>query len=285
MRSGARIAAGNAGGVYLAYAQALADAVPVRDGGAAAVLETAGAVENLRLVGIRGADIAFTTADAAATAMAGDAPFDEPVELAALGRLYDNYIQVIVRRGSGITTGRELEGRTVAGGSPSSGTALVTERLLDAAGAGTGTRVLALDIADAVAGLAEGTVDAVVWTGGLPTAAVADLAARVPLELVDLSTEAEVLMARYGDVYRPSTIPASVYGSSRPTRTFSTANYLVVSADLPTEDVAAWMATLFTDPRVRRAHPEAERLRARTAIATGTVPLHPAAAQWYRDTS
>ncbi len=80
-------------------------------------------------------DIAFALADSAADAVEGKASFEgKPQDIAALARIYSNYTQVVVRADSGINSVADMKGKSISTGSPKSGTEVIANRLLDAAG-------------------------------------------------------------------------------------------------------------------------------------------------------
>lgn len=278
------VTTGNLGGVYDVYGRAIAEALTGEE-----IIATAensdGSVQNVRRVLDGRADAGFSLADVAASAVEGAEPFSAPGGLCAVARLYDNYVQAVVLAGSGIEDLSALRGRTVAIGSPGSGTAVVAERVLAAVllRPGTDVQVVNLDVAAAAAALADAEVDAMFWSGGLPTAPIGQLAAEHEVRLLDVGSVATTLVDAHGSVYRASTIPASVYGSPAEVPTVSVANYLVVRCEAADDDVRAVLDVLFGPVGVRDAHPEAERLNRRSAIATGTVPLHDAAVMWFRD--
>lgn len=276
------ITAGNVGGVYVTIGQELAAAVPVHDG-KASLVRTDGSVTNLNRLAAGTSDVGFSLADAAEAAFHGSGPWRAPLPVCALARLYDSYVQVVVLAGSDIRQVGDLRGRRISIGSAGSGSTLVANRILDAAGLVPGVDVNAdnADLADSTAALADRRIDALIWIGGLPTTAITELAGRAPLALVDLRPVIATLDRRFGDVYRPSTVPASVYGTGTPVDTVSITNYLMAAGSISREDTTVWLRTLFTD-RVSRSHPEAARLNPRTAVGTGTVPLCAGAVDYYR---
>lgn len=269
-----RIATGNAGGVYLAYGTGLADALTARlPRLTPVVLETDASVQNLEMLTAGDADVAFALADAAA-AHADD--------LVALARLYENYLQLVVPASSPVRSAADLAGRTVSIGSAGSGTAVAARRVLTAAGVGlVTTRTLSLQ--ESTAALADGTIDAMFWSGGLPTAAITELQARMPLRLVDLAGIAAALAEDHRDFYTEAVVPATAYGQDSAVTTVSVPNYLVVRRDLDAELAYALTWLIFTErDRMIAAHPEARRLDLRSAIATYPLDLHPGAARYYR---
>jgi uncharacterized protein len=271
--SSVRIATGNAGGVYLAYGTGLAEAVRARlPSLTPTVLETDASVQNLRMLMDGRAEVAFTLADAAA-------PHSRDV--VALARLYENYLQLVVRESSPVRSVADLAGRTVSVGSAGSGTAVAARRVLGAAGVAVDG--LTLSLQESTDALAAGTIEAMFWSGGLPTAAITDLRARTPLRLVDLAGVAAGLAEEYRDFYTEAAVPASAYGQGTAVTTVSVPNYLVVRRDLDEEVAYALTWLLFTErERMIGAHPEARRLDLRAAIATHPLDLHPGAARYYR---
>src|SRR6266540_5284115 len=92
-----RIATGGPGGVYYVYGQGLAEAVRQDLPGLTATVMTTGAsVDNLRMLAAGTAEVAFALADSAAAAMRGEPPFDSALSIAALARLYENCLHVVV---------------------------------------------------------------------------------------------------------------------------------------------------------------------------------------------
>jgi TRAP transporter TAXI family solute receptor len=274
------VAAGAAGDVYFALGQALTGAAK-----GARVLETGGSLDNLRLVTEGRADVGFATVDAVTLAAHGDAPFTSALPLMALARLYDDYLQIVVRADSAITQVGDLAGRTVSTGAPGSGTDVVVARVLQAAGhALRDVKTRQLPPAESAAALRSGALDAFVITGGLPMPAVQRLSEQRPIRLVTLRSEIADLQAQYGEQYQPRTIPARTYGVPREVETLGVANVLVVRSDLP-EQTAYRITKLLFDAKADlvRAHQEARRLDRRSALATFPVPLHPGAASYYRD--
>lgn len=286
-RERVRVATGNDGGVYDAYGRGIVAAVERHlPGRRPSALTTDGSLENLRRLAAGDVDVAFTLADSAAAAKSGSEVFPAPVPVVALARLYDNYVQLVVTVGSDIDELADLRGRRVGVGSRGSGTRLVAERILAVArlGARSAVRRAALDITPAADALADGTLDALFWSGGLPTRAISDLRGRVGVRLVDLSGVAAELREAHGDLYSEARVPRSAYGLASVVQTVSVPNYLVVSRRM-SDALANDLTRLLFEHRaeLERAHPEARRLDVRAAISTYPLDLHAGAKRYYRD--
>ena len=282
-----RIASGGTGGVYHAYAEGIAavvrDALPrLRP----TVLTTAASIENLQLVAAGSAEVGFTSADAAADAYRGAAPFTAPLPVVALGRIYENYLHLVVRPDRAIARVADLRGRRLSLGAPASGTELFATRLLPLVGLDPARDLRAerLDPNVAADAVATGRLDAMFFSGGIPTAAIADLAHRTPVALVELASFVPALRSRYGEVYVERTIPASAYGLAMPTPTVGVSNYLVVANAMDERIAYRVIRALFEHrDRLAAAHPAGSGLDRGAAINTLPLPLHPGAARYYRE--
>ncbi|MFE0010910.1 TAXI family TRAP transporter solute-binding subunit [Streptomyces erythrochromogenes] len=131
--------------------------------------------------------------------------------------------------------------------------------------------------------LREGTVDALFWSGGVPTPALAALARELPLRFLPLDAYVGPLRARYAPVYTAVTLPAGVYGLTEPVGTIGVGNYLLARTDVQEGVVRDLLRVLFDRWRdLLREVTAGARLEPRFAISTGQVPLHPGAAAYYR---
>ena len=279
------IAGGGKAGIYYGYGQELAAVLNRELGADVVVLETAGSVENLQLVGSGDALFGVTAADAASDAVAGHPPFDGPIEAQALARLYDDVVHLVVPASSSITEIDDLTGHRVSLGAPGSGTVLIARRLLQAAEVDTdGVMDAGLGIDASIAGLRAGELDGFFWSGGLPTPGVAELAADMPLRLVPLGELEAAMRDAHGPAYRQAILPHGVYEGVASTQTLAVPNFLVTHATTDVEVVATVLDLLFAN-RVSMATrvPAVGLLDQRTAIFTAPVDLHPGAIRHYRE--
>ncbi|TDL37971.1 TAXI family TRAP transporter solute-binding subunit [Arthrobacter nitrophenolicus] len=286
------VAGGEPGGFYLEFSTLLAASLE-RHGVAdrAEAVATGGSLDNL--AELRGGRATFAVALADAAAAAPE-PGTEAVPLAALGKVYENYVHCVVRRDSGIVDLSQLAGRTVAVGQPGSGTSLTTPRILAAAGlnartAGGATAdgtvaVVSLGLNDGLAALKAGTVDALFWSGGVPTAAVAAAQQEVPLALLDLSALLPELRKRHGAQYDRVLIPEGSYPGVPAVWTVGAANLLLCRADLDAATVERTVQLLVhhAGELIPQSSLGVQFLSPETLINTAGIPLHPAAADAYR---
>jgi TRAP transporter TAXI family solute receptor len=282
------IATGNTTGVYYQLGGGYADLISKHMPGWKATAEATGAsVENIQRV-VRGdADVAFTLADAAGDAVRGGGAFASPQPIRALARIYANYTHVIARAGIGISSVADLKGRTVSTGGPNSGTENIALRLLRAAGLDP-TRdltTLSLTLPDTVQAMKDATIDALFWSGGVPTGGITDLVAALKGRIVFISVDGLLpgLQAEFGPVYQPVTLPGDAYKVGLDVRTIAVPNLLVVRDTMPDALAHDLTKVLFEFlPELGKVHPEGRNILLTNGPGTEPVTLHPGAAAFYR---
>ena len=283
------IATGGTGGVYAVYGGGLADTISRNLEGYRATAETTSAsVDNMKLVARKDSDIAFTLADTAIDAVEGRESFDEPLPIRALGAIYTNYTQVATVAGKDISTVEDLRGKRVSVGDPGSGTEVIALRVLEAAGLDPDKDIdrNQLGVDESVNALRDGSIDAFFWSGGLPTAAVTDLATTEDLRLVPTAKYTQALRDKYGEAYQEDSIPKDTYkGLPADVPTVGVPNLLVVHEEMD-EGLAHDLTELLFAQKERlvAVHPEAKKLdpqRAQDVVEP--VQLHPGAERYYEE--
>jgi TRAP transporter TAXI family solute receptor len=284
------IATGGTGGVYYVYGGALARLISESIPGVEATAEvTSASIDNLKFLRDGKADLAFTLADTLKDASEGKGAFEgRPIDLRALAVLYTNVTHVVTKKGAGIGKLEDLRGKVVSMGSAGSGTETIADRTLSAAGLDPSKDIKRENLsaqasADA---LKDGKIDAFFWSGGLPTAAVLDLAISAPTRILDTASVLPGLQARYGEtLYRPVSIPPSTYTSiDAEVHTFGVSNVLVVPANFDAGRAYLIVKAMFEKKAaLAAAHAEARNLDLRTAVAGSPVPLHEGALKYYAE--
>lgn len=280
------IATGGTSGVYYVYGGGLANVLSENVEGVSATAEaTSASVDNMLLIGQGDSDLAFVLADTATDAVNGEASFEEAIPAQALASLYTNYTQVVATEGSGITDIESLRGKRVSIGAPGSGTEVIALRILEAAGLDPQTDIepVGLSVAESVAGVRDGTIDAFFWSGGLPTAGITDLATSDDIVMVPTAEYVDELQEQYGEAYQEFTIPADVYsGVETETQVIGVPNLLVVNEDMSEDTAYEITKALFEQKTaLEQVHPEAANLDPEAAQDTGEVELHPGAERYY----
>jgi TRAP transporter TAXI family solute receptor len=240
---------------------------------------TRGALENLAGLSAGRLDLALSLADAATAAETG------PL---AVGKVYENYVQIAVPQSSSIRRVGELSGRRVSFGATGSGTRFAAGRMLEVAGVAPGSVVdTPLPVLELLDAMADDRIDAAIFVGGVPHPPVDPAGGRGPaggIRLLDLGETAAGLRDRFGPVYQPVVLPPGIYGSSSPVTTIGISSLLLVRPDLSHVVVADVVDMLLTrsDALVPAGALGAQYLDTRSLVHTFGIPLHPGAASAYR---
>ncbi|PXX58861.1 hypothetical protein DFR70_113196 [Nocardia tenerifensis] len=276
------IATGNATGVFAALGNAFADQVTLATDGrvTATAAETMASVQNIQQLVAGKYQVAFAQTDTAADAVLGIGTFDgekQPVQ--ALARLYPSYTEVVVRADSGITSLSELRGKRVSTGSPKSGTEMLARRLLRAGGLNPDSDIAVnrLDLGKAVAGMKDGSLDALFFTGGLPTPGLTELFSSSYKDKFRFVDTSELLpgMRILNPVYELGVIPAAVYGLPEDVPSIVVPNVLLVRDNLDADVACVLTKALFDrKPQLEQAAAAAKGIVRDSARETNPVPLH-----------
>jgi uncharacterized protein len=277
------IATGNTGGVYYTLGGGLAQLISSNTKLKATAAETTASVQNIQQLVKGDYDVAFSLADTAADAVNGKESFTSPQKVLALARIYSNSTHVVVRTDAGIKTMADMKGKKISTGSPKSGTEVIANRLLTAAGLDPAKDVQAqrLALRQTVDGMKAGQIDGLVWSGGLPTPEITDLTTSMKGGVTFLAIDGLLdAMKKVNAVYDKGTIPAATYGLPSDVPTIVVPNVLLVRDDFPAGNACAITKLIFDkkDDLVK-VHPAAKELSRDTATRTDPVPLHPGAKQ------
>jgi hypothetical protein len=285
------IATGGTGGVYYPYGGGLAKVLNENVPGIRATAEvTAASVDNLKLIRDGKADIAFALADTVADAVSGRSAFEgSPVPAVSLAVLYSNYTHLVTLASSGIASVDALRGKTVSTGSAGSGTEVIAFRVLRAAGLNPDSDVTrqALGASESAGALKDGKVHAFFWSGGLPTAAVQDLAHSpgVTIRMIPTGDLVPALQRDHGPLYFSLEVPAKAYpGVESPVSVVGVANVLVVNRSMPEQLGYDITRVLFEkQSELAAIHPEARKLSLDTATEGSPADFHPGALRYYAE--
>lgn len=285
-RTSLSIATGNAGGVFVPYGEGIADVLNAHLRGVTVRAERTGAsFENLNRLASGEVDLGFTLSDAAADVTESLRTRGEPVGIAALARLYESYVQVVVAGDSSIERLRDLRGKRVSIGVDGSGTQGLALRLFGITGLDeSDLTMLRWGLMRSAAALGEGGIDALIFVSGLPNLAISSIADRRGIRLVDLTEPAALMADRYPGAYVSAPVPVGTYGARDALTTVSMTNFLAVRRALPERLAYAVVRVLFERQQALvESHPEVRRLNVGTAILTEPLDLHPGAERYYRE--
>jgi uncharacterized protein len=286
------IGTGGTGGVYYPLGGGLANILSKNLPGVQATAEvTGGSVDNLKLIGAGQSELAFAQADAVLDAFNGEDKFKSgKIPLRTLLVLYPNRSHVVTVEGTGIAKMADLKGKRVSTGAPGSATEVLAFRLIEAAGLDKDKdlRRERLSVAESVNALKDRKIDAFFWVGGIPTAAVTDLAATPgeKIKLIDHAELVEKLNAKYGKLYAVDLIKAGSYpGQDKDNQITVVWNILVTNDKLSDDDAYKIVKTIFDKKAdLVAVHREAESIVLdKQTVTNSPIPYHPGAAKYLKE--
>jgi TRAP transporter TAXI family solute receptor len=282
------ITTGGTGGVYYPLGGGMANVLSKYVPGLQVTAEvTGGSVDNLKLIGSGKSEVGFAMVDAAHDAAQGLDKFKgNKVPAKTLMVLYPNRMQVVTIEGSGINTMADLKGKRVSTGSPGSGVEVMTLRVLEAMGIDPKKDIKQerLGAAESVNAIKDRKIDAFFWVGGVPTAALTDLAATpgIKMKLIDHAEFVDAMNKKHGPLYVKATIaPGSYAGQDKPVTNIDVWNILVVTDKMSDKMAYDIVKTLFEKkPELVAVHKEAENIDLKNQSIATPLPFHPGAKKY-----
>ncbi|BCX19138.1 MAG: C4-dicarboxylate ABC transporter substrate-binding protein [Geminicoccaceae bacterium] len=287
------IATGGTGGTYYPLggmlAQVLSNNATVGGKKLAATAETGNAsVANAKLLGRGEIESAFVAADILDAAYRGVNQFQDGAlkNLRALGALYPETVQLVVRADSGVTKFADLKGKSISSGSPGSGQWQLLGDVLEVHGMKReDVKEDFSSFAQSVDKIKDGNLVASLITAGVPTASVVDLANATAIRIVPLAgPEIEELKKRQ-PYYASVTLEANTYkGQSEPVETLAVMAIWATHAAVPEEIAYAVTKAAYENTEtLAKVHVQGKNIRLETALRSVSIPLHPGAERYYRE--
>ncbi|MFZ9556113.1 MAG: TAXI family TRAP transporter solute-binding subunit [Limnohabitans sp.] len=286
------IATGGTGGVYYPLGGGMAAVLSKNIPGLQATAEvTGGSVDNLKLISTGKPYLGMVMSDAAQDALRGVDKFNgNKVPLKTLMVMYPNRMHVVSIEGKGVSKMSDLKGKRVSTGAPGSATEVMAFRLIEAVGLDKDKDMKRerLSVAESVNALKDGKIDAFFWVGGLPTAAVTDLANTpgTKIKMIDHAEAVAAMNKKYGNLYIEDVIDKSVYkGMDADNKQATVMNILVAHENLDEKTAYNIVKTVFEKKDdLIAVHKEASNFRLDSQKASASpIPFHPGAIRFYAE--
>ena len=285
------IATGGTGGVYYPLGGGMAALISRNIPGTEATAEvTTASVDNMKLIHTGRVALALTLPDTAWDAYNGKLKgLNEKIRVRSLMALYTNFMHIAALDGSGIKSVADLRGKRVSTGAPGSGTEVKALRVMEAYG------LMPKDLqsqerlgaGESAGALKDRKIDAFFWDGGLPTAAILDLAA-TPGSKVNLIPHGDAvpkMVSKYGPLYFVANILKGVYkGVDEDVPVAAVTNLLVVNEKM--DDKQAYELTkliLEHTADLVAVHKAASEMNLKSAVVGSPIPFHPGALRYFKE--
>jgi TRAP transporter TAXI family solute receptor len=285
------IATGGTGGVYYPLGGGMAALISKHIPYTEATAEvTTASVDNVKLLHGNRIGMALCLPDTAWDGYSGQIRgFKEKANIRSLMALYSNFMHFVAAEGSGIKSIADLKGKRVSTGSPGSGTEVKGLRVMEAYGL-TPKDFKSQDrlgVGESAGALKDRKIDAFIWDGGLPTAAVLDLAATpgIKITIIPHADAIPKMVAKYGPLYFVANIAKGVYkGVDEDTPVAGATNLLIVNEKMD-ETLAYQITKLFLERTADlvAVHKAAIEISLKNAVVGSPIPFHPGALRYYKE--
>jgi TRAP transporter TAXI family solute receptor len=212
------------------------------------------------------------------------------VPMRTLMVLYPNRMHVVTIEGTGIHTMKDLKGKRVSTGSPGSATEVMAFRIIEAAGLDKDKDMKRerLGVAESVNAIKDRKIDAFFWVGGLPTAAVTDLAATpgIKIQMIDHADVVPAMNKKYGNLYVEDVIPKSTYsGMTADNHQATVWNILVAHEKMSDQEAYNIVKAIFEKrDDLITVHKEAANIKLENQKAAASpIPFHPGAIKYFKE--
>ncbi len=286
-----RIGTGGTAGTYYPVGGMIANEVSVPGKLVASAVATNGSVANVN--GIVGGSLesGFSQSDVAYWAYSGTGTFEgkpKATDLRLIATLYPESIHLVVRKGSGIKSVKDLRGKRVSLDEPGSGT-LVDVRLILGAFGMTDKDVKAEYMKPNQAGdkMKDGGLDAFFFVGGAPAGAIAELASGGSgIELVSIDGPEIDKLRSQQRFFTPDVIPANTYKGVGEVKTISVNAQWITSAKQSEAVVYEITKALYSDKTqaaLGAGHAKGKFITRQNAVTGAGIPFHPGAEKYYKE--
>ena len=255
------------------------------------VESTGGSVYNTRTIREGELDFGVVQSDVQAAAMTGTGKFDgdEPYgDLRAVFSVHPEPLHVMARADAGINSVADMKGKRINIGNPGSGTRVLAETLMAAAGVAPADFALAAELksSEQSAALCDGKIDAAIWAAGLPNGSSMEATSTCAIKILDLTTSGTDKVLAANKAYAAAKIPGGLYpGNADEIASWGPKATFVTDARTSDDVVYALVSAVFENfDDFKKLHPAFNRLVEGEMIKDGlSAPLHPGAVKYYKE--
>ena len=278
-----RIGTASLGGAYYPMGQALSNMVNKHAPDYTMVpIVTGGGAENPRLVDSGEVDLGIAPASLSFLAVGGKGPYQDPLNIQAMGQLHSSILHMVTLPGSGIESIEDLKGKRVAVGPAGGGTLSIMRNMFTLYGMTMeDIEPSFLSYADGFSQLSDGNVDASFALAGFPTSAVMQTGATNDLSFIELGDEKMAELTATFPYYSTVTLPADVYSTDGDVVVIGSANMLIANADMDDARATELLTAIYGNlDDLISENALAAQIDPKASLGL-PIPLHPAATAFF----
>ena len=278
-----RVGTASLGGAYYPMGQALSNMINKHaDGYTMVPIVTGGGAENPRLVDSGEVDVGIAPASLSFLAVAGAGPYEEALNIAAMGQLHSSILHMVTLPGNDIDSIDDLKGKRVAVGPAGGGTLSIMRNLFKLYGMTMeDIEPSFLSYADGFSQLSDGNVDAAFALAGFPTSAVMQTNATNDLSFIELGDAKMAELTEMFPYYSTVTLPSDVYDTDGDVVVIGSANMLIASGDMDDARATALLTAIYGNlDDLISENALAAQIDPKASLGL-PIPLHPAATAFF----
>ncbi|MDG4476311.1 TAXI family TRAP transporter solute-binding subunit [Thiovibrio frasassiensis] len=251
---------------------------------------SAGSLENLSQVNAGQADFSLVYSGHAYLGRNGLLPDDSNTydKVLAVASMYGAPAQLVVRKGSGIHSLKDLKGKKVGVGSPGSGAFANCELFFKHLGLWDAIIPIHIGYNEVAMAFANKQLDAFWLFTSFPSSAVTMAAKTGKIDLLDLDAEARAsgFYKKY-PYFTARTLPPGTYrGVKHHTPSFQDSTLWVANAEVPDEVVYRLLSTIYSKKGLRYMRKQNRALKdmsTRSGAKDIIIPMHPGAVKFWKE--
>jgi TRAP transporter TAXI family solute receptor len=274
------------GGTYFVYGETVAKVLSEKSKLQVVAQQTQGPNQNIVMVDEKKLELGMVTMGVALQGLQGTGPWTKGRKyenIRALFPMYEMTLQCLALKKTGITSFKQLEGKTVGTG-PKAGTPGTYFPLIFDA---LGMKVMARNgqSADMGVQMGDGVVDAFCFGAGLPIPIFSELDASQQINFFTWTDDEIARIRKALPEFSESKIPKGLYKQQpEDQKTVGLFNFAIANKDMG--DDVAYLITktiLENNSAMVRGHPAAKETIAANATRNSFLPFHPGAVRYYKD--
>ncbi len=243
-------------------------------------------VANVRAIETGKAEIGFGNSITSADAAAGNEPFKTPHgDVCNIASLYPQYFQVVVLANSGITSVKEMKGKSLTTQPRGNTGEMITQNLLQVYGLKyADMKTSFVSYTDSATQMKDNQAQMFTLGTSIPASSIMDIAAGTDIKLLDLADALEG-MKKINPGYTLLDVPANTYPKQdKVVKVIGYATHLVASCKLP-EDTVYKMTKAIADnvSSLAATSGAMKGLTTKQMAEDVGVKFHPGAAKFYKE--